>query len=153
VIGRGRTLGDDRGGATVLMLAIGLVTVLVAIASAAVGAAIVARHRAQNAADLAALAGALDALDGVEVACARAGEIATQNGGHLTACDVDGLDIVVTVQAWPTGLAAMAGSAHASARAGPVEPAVPGTADVGQILGLGGSRSYHQMPRSVPQMS
>ena len=70
---RMRSSRDDRGGATVLVLAIGLVTVLVAIASAAVGAAIVARHRAQAAADLAALAGALAALDGVEVACARAG--------------------------------------------------------------------------------
>jgi secretion/DNA translocation related TadE-like protein len=121
VIGRVRAFGDDRGGATVLVLAIGLVTVLVAVASAAVGAAIVARHRAQTAADLAALAGALDALDGVEVACARAGEIAASNGGHLTACDVDGLDVVVTVEARPTGLAAMGGTARASARAGPVE--------------------------------
>ena len=116
--------GDDRGGATVLVLAIGLVTVLIAIASAAVGAAIVARHRAQSAADLAALAGALDALDDVEVACARAGEIAARNGGHLIACHVDGLDVVVTVEVRPAGLAAMAGTARASARAGPVEPTV-----------------------------
>jgi secretion/DNA translocation related TadE-like protein len=123
VTGRVRALGDDRGGATVLVLAIGLVTVLVAIASAAVGGAIVARHRAQTAADLAALAGALDSLDGVEVACARAEEIAASNGGHLTECDVDGLDVVVTVEARPTGLAAMGGTASASARAGPVESA------------------------------
>ena len=121
---RMRSSGDDRGGATVLVLAIGLVTVLVAIASAAVGAAIVARHRAQSAADLAALAGALAAFDGIEVACARAGEIAAGNGGHLTACDLDGLDVVVTVEARPAGLAAMAGYARASARAGPVD-AVP----------------------------
>jgi secretion/DNA translocation related TadE-like protein len=121
VTGRVGALGDDRGSATVLVLAIGLVTVLVAIAAAAVGGAIVARHRAQTAADLAALAGALDSLDGVEVACARAGEIAAGNGGHLTACDVDGLDVVVTVEARPTGLSAIGGTARASARAGPVE--------------------------------
>jgi secretion/DNA translocation related TadE-like protein len=132
---RVKVLGDDRGGATVLVLAIGLVTVLVAIASAAVGAAIVARHRAQTAADLAALAGALDALDGVELACARAGEIAARNGGHLVACDVDGLDVVVTVEARPTGLAAVAGAAHASARAGPVESEVAGPARVGAAAG------------------
>ena len=119
--GRTRGLEGDRGGATVLVLAIGLVTVLVAIASAAVGSAIVARHRAQTAADLAALAGALDSLDGVEVACARAREIAARNGGHLIACDLDGLDVVVTVEARPTGLAAMGGAARASARAGPVD--------------------------------
>jgi secretion/DNA translocation related TadE-like protein len=121
VTGRTRGLEGDRGGATVLVLAIGLVTVLVAIASAAVGSAIVARHRAQTAADLAALAGALDSLDGVEVACARAREIAASNGGHLIACDLDGLDVVVTVEARPSGLAAMGGTARASARAGPVE--------------------------------
>jgi len=117
-----RRTGDDRGGATVLVLAVGLVTVLVALGTAAVGAAIVARHRAQTAADLGALAGAVDAMDGVDEACARAAGIVAANGARLTACDLDGFDIVVAVEARPTGMAGVAGVAHASARAGPVEP-------------------------------
>jgi secretion/DNA translocation related TadE-like protein len=111
---RGR---DDRGSATVWALAAGSVVVSFALAVAAVGAAIVSRHRAQAAADLAALAGALAALDGDDVACQRATVIATANGADLTGCEVEGLDVVVTVQSMPT----LIGSARASARAGPVD--------------------------------
>jgi len=112
----------DRGGATVWVLAVGLVTVLLAVASVAIGSAIAARHRAQNAADLGALAGAARATEGVESACERAAQIVAVNQATLTGCELDGLDLIVTARAAPVGPARRFGTAHASARAGPVEP-------------------------------
>jgi secretion/DNA translocation related TadE-like protein len=111
--------GRDRGSATILVLAVGLVTVLLGVAVAAAGAAIVARHRAQGAADAAALAGAAVAVDGEVAACAVATDVATANGAQLVHCGLDGWDVVVTVQVRPAGSAAVAGVSTASARAGP----------------------------------
>ena len=45
--------GPDRGAASILLLAIGLVVVLAGLGGAAIGTARVARHQAQNATDLA----------------------------------------------------------------------------------------------------
>jgi secretion/DNA translocation related TadE-like protein len=115
----------DRGAATVWVLAAGLVTVLVAMAATAVGAAIVARHRAQAGADLAALAGAAHAVEGEEVACARAAELVQANGGRMVACHLEGWDLTVSAEVVPASVAALAGTAHASARAGPVEGEAP----------------------------
>jgi secretion/DNA translocation related TadE-like protein len=63
---------------------------LTAAGGTARGVAVAARHRAELAADLAALAAAARALDGSSVACAVAGEIARANGARLTACRVAG---------------------------------------------------------------
>ena len=115
-------LRADRGGATVWVLAVGLVTVLLALLWAAVGSAVTARHRAQNAADLGALAGAARAIDGIEGACAWAAQIVAANGATLIGCELDGFDVIVTTRATPFGRAGRFGSAQASARAGPVEP-------------------------------
>ena len=109
---------SDDGSATVWVLCAGLVIVLVAAAMAIAGAAVVARHRAQAAADLAALAGALRALDGEPAACERAAEISTENGAQMTFCRLDGLDLTVTVEV-TRPILATAGVARASARAGP----------------------------------
>jgi secretion/DNA translocation related TadE-like protein len=116
-----RLANNDAGGATVWVLAAGLLTVLVALGSAAAGAGVVARHRAQSAADLAALAAAARAAEGEEAACGRADEIATVNRARLVACRLDGFDVTVTAEVTPAGVAAFAGSARASARAGPAE--------------------------------
>lgn len=62
----------------------------VAMAFATVGVARVARHRAGNAADLCALAAARLALFDPEGACARAAELAAQNGVQLTRCEING---------------------------------------------------------------
>jgi len=115
---RGRA-DDDRGAATIWVLAAGLLTVLVALASSAAGAAMVARHRAQGAADLGALAGAGRAIEGEDAACQRAGDIVSANGARLVGCRLDGFDLTVTAQVSPAGVAAIAGTARASARAGP----------------------------------
>lgn len=116
---RRRPRGEG-GSATVWVLATGLVFVLVAATLSLAGAAIVARHRAQAAADLAALGAALLAWDGAVAACARASDLSARNGASLVACRLDGLDVVVTVQVATVG-GARWGPAQASARAGPVE--------------------------------
>lgn len=108
--------GSDRGSASLWVLGIGLCVVLLGVAFGAVGTALVARNRAQVAADLGALAGAALVLQGEPAACARAGELVFANGGRLTDCRADGLDLIVTAEVVATGI----GTARASARAGPL---------------------------------
>jgi len=82
------------------------------------GAAVVARHRAQAAADLAALAAAARVPGGAETACAQAGAVVRAMRADPAGCAVDDLDVVVTVE---VGLAVGRwGTARAAARAGPV---------------------------------
>ncbi len=82
------------------------------------GAAVIARHRAQTAADLAALAGAAQLAAGPEAACVEAKRLASRLRAGETGCAIDGLDVVVTVTVpLPAG---RVGPARASARAGPV---------------------------------
>jgi secretion/DNA translocation related TadE-like protein len=77
-----------------------------------IGAAVIARHRAQAAADLAALAAAARLPAGSVVACREASMIADAMRVGVVACAADGLDVVVTIDAGP---------ARAAARAGPVD--------------------------------
>ncbi len=79
------------------------------------GSVVVARHRAQAAADLAALAGAGRLPAGPEAACARAVAVTRAMGTAEASCVVDDLDVVVTVR-----VAVRGGAASAAARAGPV---------------------------------
>jgi secretion/DNA translocation related TadE-like protein len=82
---------------------------------------VVARHRAQAGADLAALAAASRLAAGPETACAQARLVARAMRASTTGCAVDDLDVVVTVEVrlavggW--------GSARAAARAGPADMA------------------------------
>lgn len=112
--------GPDRGGATVCLLAVGLVLVVVGVFGATVGAARMARQQAAVAADLGALAGAARTLDGEPVACATATDLAARNGGRLVACRLDGLDVVVTAEVAVSPLPGLTRVATATARAGPV---------------------------------
>jgi secretion/DNA translocation related TadE-like protein len=100
------------------VLAVAMVAVLLCItgAGAYVGSVLAARHRAQAAADLAALAAAQRLAAGPDVACARATTVTRAMRVGDAQCGVDGLDVVVTVQV-PV---AFAGVARAAARAGPV---------------------------------
>jgi secretion/DNA translocation related TadE-like protein len=87
------------------------------------GAVVIARHRAQAAADLSALAAAAAVPSGYQAACARAGQIATAMDAALAQCHADGLDIVVTVDvtvALHIPVLAQIGPARSTARAGPV---------------------------------
>jgi secretion/DNA translocation related TadE-like protein len=136
---RSRIKNDDHGSVTVWLLAVGLVIVLVAAGLAMVGGAVVARHRAQAAADLAALAGAIRAWDGEATACDRAADVSARNGAALLACQLDELDVVVTVEVVPDLLASH-GAARASARAGPTESLGLGA---GSVHGAAWALSVH----------
>jgi secretion/DNA translocation related TadE-like protein len=101
----------DRGSASLWLLGVGLAVVLLGTVAAAVASAVVARHRAQAAADLGALAGAAHAGRGEAAACARAAELVRANRARPVGCHLDGLDLVITAEVGP---------ARAQARAGPV---------------------------------
>jgi secretion/DNA translocation related TadE-like protein len=116
----------DRGSISLLMVAIGIVFVVALVAGVGLGGARVARHRAQNAADAGALAGAVWAVDGPQAACAVAGRVVSANDARLVSCAVDGLDVRVTVEVrlkdgMPAG--------RASARAGPVRDTAAAASD------------------------
>ena len=83
------------------------------------GSAVVARHRAQAAADLAALAAAARLAAGPATACAQAKAVAREMRVGTTGCAVDDLDVVVTVEV-RLGVGGW-GSARAAARAGPAD--------------------------------
>ncbi|MFI1195797.1 Rv3654c family TadE-like protein [Micromonospora sp. NPDC020750] len=110
----------ERGGATVCLLAVGLVFVVVGLFGAAVGAARVARQQARVAADFGALAGAGRALAGDPVACASADEVVRANGARLAGCRLDGLDAVVTAEVTVSPVPGLTRVATVTSRAGPV---------------------------------
>lgn len=124
---------DDRGAASVLVLAVGMVLVLLGVAGATVGAARVARHQARNAADFGALAGAAHTIEGQTAACAVADRYVRANGARMIGCAVTGLEIVVRVSVrfgdFPAGdfpVGDFPVGAEAAARAGPVHSVVGG---------------------------
>ncbi len=88
------------------------VLLAVTIGGSYIGSAVISRHRAQAAADLAALAAAARLPAGSEAACGQASVIAQAMGVVVVDCVLDELDVVVTIRAGP---------ARAAARAGPAE--------------------------------
>ncbi len=112
---RGR---DERGSATLLVLAMAGVLLLVGAALGVVVAMVRAHRAAESAADLAALAGA-QALQRGGDPCGRAAEIARANDARLSACSSRGS--VVTVRVIVAGPHWLGQSADlsAEARAGP----------------------------------
>ncbi|ATD69269.1 MULTISPECIES: Rv3654c family TadE-like protein [Gordonia] len=118
----GGVASDDQGNATVLgafaIAALAAVLIMVIY----VGAAVLARHRAQAAADLSALAAAADHVAGESDPCAAARTLAaTQRpSAEVVSCRIDGEDVLVSVRV-PVDLGRFGmRSAGASARAGPV---------------------------------
>ncbi|XVQ10856.1 Rv3654c family TadE-like protein [Spirillospora sp. CA-255316] len=87
---RGRVVrgGEDRGAGVVWVMACMALVWVVGVAAMTVGAARVTRHRADAAADLAALGAAARALEGREVACRAAATVVRKSGGRLSACSV-----------------------------------------------------------------
>ncbi|MGY1639609.1 Rv3654c family TadE-like protein [Geodermatophilus sp. SYSU D00703] len=118
-----RGLAGERGSATVWVVALSGVLAAIGMAVVLVGSAVVGRHRATGAADLAALAGAESAVRGRSDVCVVAERVAGANGARLTDCTVAAGAVVdvaveVRVRLGPLGT----GSATARARAGPVLP-------------------------------
>ncbi|BBZ64745.1 hypothetical protein MINS_01740 [Mycolicibacterium insubricum] len=105
--------------ATVLAAVMIVALLCVAVLITTLGSAVAARHRAQTAADLGALAGAEALPAGPVIACQRAVAAVAANGASVTDCRVENLDVVLGVQT-PVGLAVgNLTTARASARAGP----------------------------------
>ena len=121
--GNGRGARTEHGYATVWTMAAAVCVLAVGLTGLLLGQATVARHRAQDAADLGALAGASLAAVDPEGACALAAQIVSANGATETECRVDGFDVTVTVTTTVPGAFREIGPASASARAGPVTSA------------------------------
>ncbi|HET6503574.1 MAG TPA: Rv3654c family TadE-like protein [Amycolatopsis sp.] len=111
---------DDTGAATV-WAAVAVATLL-AVASVvfSLGSVMVTRHRAADAADLAALAAAGQADRGEAVACARARFVAERMSVRLVRCSFHNWDALVEVEAQLKAPLGGSGVATAHARAGPV---------------------------------
>ena len=113
----------ERGSATVWVMALSGVLAVLGAACLLVGVAVVARHRAGVAADMAALAGAGRAAVGDPAACAAAAAVARADGAALDACEV-GAGGVVAVRVRVVARFGPFGPlpARARARAGPAPP-------------------------------
>lgn len=107
--------GDERGSTTVTGAFITALVLALTMAAIQAGAVLVEQRRAAVAADLAAVAGAVDAQRGGG-GCDAAARIATANGATIDGCAHDGEDVQVTV---------MRGKRTAVARAGPAESTGP----------------------------
>jgi secretion/DNA translocation related TadE-like protein len=110
----------ERGSATVLAAGVTAALLVSAVAFIALGQASAARHRAQGAADAAALAGAAKVLFGEGEACAAAQEMVERSETEFRGCEVNELEVTVHVDETPSGLPAVFGPARAISRAGPV---------------------------------
>ncbi|MEU9990102.1 Rv3654c family TadE-like protein [Streptomyces sp. NPDC048045] len=117
--------GADRGSATIWSL--GAIAVLCAVFGAvlALGQAVVVRHRAAGAADLAALAAADHWAEGGDRACARARQIAVAQGTRLMRCAIVGEISDVTAASGRGPFAAEVRARAGPAGALPTQP-VPG---------------------------
>ncbi|THV41576.1 Rv3654c family TadE-like protein [Glycomyces buryatensis] len=117
----GRRAGcGEEGSATVLAVGVVAALVVSTVAFAAVGQATAARHRAQGAADAAALAGAAKVLFGDEEACAAAAAMVAANSAELESCEVNDLEVTIRVTEEANGIPRAFGPARAVSRAGPV---------------------------------
>lgn len=111
----------ERGGATVLVVAMAGVLLFVMVGLGAAGGLVTAQRRAQAAADLAALAGAsaLAAASGPTDACAAADRVAGANAAVLDACTPDGPAVRVAVSVPGPDVPWREVRVTAEARAGP----------------------------------
>lgn len=89
-----------------------------AVGGVHLGAVVLAQHRAQAAADLAVLAAAAWLPLGPSSACRGASRVSGEMGAALRGCDVERLDVQVTVTVDVGGW--IGSEARASARAGPL---------------------------------
>jgi secretion/DNA translocation related TadE-like protein len=119
-----RRRADDAGecGAASVLAAVFMSLVLaITFAGIAIGSVVVARHRAQAVADLAALGAAQRLPAGREQACTRAGALTRAMNAHLAQCDIEDLDVLVTVEVAVSVGSGVIGPARAGARAGPAQ--------------------------------
>lgn len=116
--GAGRA--EERGAATVLVVAMAGVLLLVGAAAGVVGAIVVAHRVAQSAADLAALAGAATLAEhSGRDPCAAAAAVASANDAALAGCAVEGSEVAVEVTVGGPRWLGQDQDLSARARAGP----------------------------------
>lgn len=122
-LARWRGWAADRGSGVVWLTGFMAVVWVIAVTAMTVGSVRAARHRADAAADLAALAGAARVAEGRAAACRAAEVIAAKSGGRLSGCGVRGsvVEISVTV-VLKVPIATDALRVSSRARAGPVGP-------------------------------
>ena len=109
---------DERGAGSLLVVSFLSFLLLVGAALGVVAAMVGAHRMAQSAADLAALAAAVDLQEG-EDPCAAASRIAGANHARLTSCLVQGEEVVVEVAVAGPRWLGQAADLSARARAGP----------------------------------
>lgn len=87
----------EDGSGTVVLLGVIAFVLTVLVAWMSIGAAVIASHRADAAADLAAIAAAKSVLLGNDAAraCSEARAIAVENRARLTQCEVRRMDVTV----------------------------------------------------------
>jgi len=150
----------DRGSATIWVLAVCVLLLMVAGVAAARAAAVLARHRAESAADVAALAAA-GRLGTGQPPCPAAEWVARRNSATVESCrvraDATGrsgvVDVVVSVPVRLPGLGAtrVRASARAGRRAaGPAagSASAAGTSQSG-TTGLGVNTVWHAGPGAL----
>lgn len=111
----------DRGAATVWTAGVVAALAILTVWLLWFASAVVTRHRAESAADLAALAAATKAVAGERAACDEARWVAGRMGVELRSCRLSGWDALVEVVAAPPGVLSRLRPAVARARAGLVE--------------------------------
>lgn len=110
----------DRGVATIWAAGAIAVLMVLAVFGLHLGEAVIARHQAEAAADLGALAGAGMMLAGERYACDQASRVTDRMRVQLVSCRMHGWDVLVEVAARPPGWLGGLGAAIGRARAGPV---------------------------------
>lgn len=110
----------DRGIATVWAAGVIAVVLAVMVVGVNLGAAASSRHRAEAAADLAALAAASHAGDTEPAACAYAARVVDGMAARLVSCRLAGWEAAVEVEVVPPLSLGRWGVARGRARAGPV---------------------------------
>lgn len=120
------SLGGDAGNGTLFVLWVATLVWVVGIVLAVSAEAIVVRHRASAAADLAALAAADRALYGEAAACAAAQRVTDDMRAVLSACVLDGQTADVSTTVRPESHLFVTNGVTVRARAGPARPASVG---------------------------
>ena len=115
---RGRPWRAERGGVSIVMLAVLVFGLLLALGAARLGGALVARARAESAADAAALAAAdrLALGGGAGGAHDAAARRAASNDARLVSCDCAGTSAAVVVEVDVPVLGVARGRAKAEVR-------------------------------------
>lgn len=112
-----KSLTEEGGAATILAAFLICCLVVLGLGGVHLGATVLARHRAQSAADLSVLAAAGWLPAGYEAACTGAVRVSGAMGAIVRGCEIDGLDVSVSVTVAVGGW--VGSEARASARAGP----------------------------------